>query len=321
MTQTVKWIIIFAISLLVLVKGSDYFSDSIEKVGLFFGIPAFIVGVTLVTLGTTLPELVSSLFAIARNSSEIVAGTVIGSNITNIFLVLGVAIMFCEGKVEIDHDLLHVDLPLMVGSIFLLAITVWNGVFSVREAFVCLLLFLVYLLYNINARKRERSKILGKEIKKEAREEGEMNFSTVIVILASVALIYFGAKYTIESVIHLSEIFNVGKEIIAITAVALGTSLPELVVAVSFVRKGKAEIAVGNVMGANMLNTLGVMGITGIFGDLIIPADLVIFGVPMMIIATLLYFFITQDKEITKWEGALLIIFYILFVGKVLAFL
>src|SRR4030042_7078721 len=317
MSQTIKWIIIFAASLLVLVKGSDYFSDSIEKAGLFFGIPAFIVGVVLVTLGTTLPEMVSSIVAVAKNSSEIVAGTVIGSNITNIFLILGVAIFFSKEKVEIDHELLHVDLPLMVGSVFLLSTTIWNGSFVFREALICLLLFIVYILYNVMAGERERSKVLGKEVKNEAKREGEINLRTAVVIFISAIFIYFGAKYTVESVIELSQIFNIGKEIIAITAVALGTSLPELAVGISFVRKGKGEIAVGNIMGANLLKPLGVMGISGIIGTIIIPQNLISFGVPMMIIATLLYFFITQDKEITKWEGALLIIFYILFLVKV----
>lgn len=265
--------------------------------------------------------MVSSIFAVLRNSSEIVAGTVIGSNITNIFFILGIAIIFCEKKIEIDHDLLHVDLPLMVGSTFLLSMSVWNGIFTFKEAMISLLLFAVYILYNISASERERSKILEKEIKNEARKEGELNFLTVLIILISAIFIYFGAKYTVESVIHLSYIFNIGKEIIAITAVALGTSLPELAVGISFVRKGKGEIVVGNIMGANMLNTLGVMGISGIIGNIIIPRNLILFSVPMMIIATLLFFFITQDKEITKWEGALLIIFYILFLGKALAFI
>jgi len=314
------WILVFITSLAVLIKASDYFSDAIEKVGLFFNIPAFVVGVILVTLGTTLPELASSIFAITKNSSEIVAGIVIGSNITNIFFVLGIAIILNKGKVEISRDLINVDLPLLIGSAFLLAATVWDGFFSVNEAMICLFLFAIYIIYNINAGKKSRSKELASEIKKEARREEKFNYLTVIIILASTILIYFSAKYTINSVIRLSEIFNVGKEIIAITAVALGTSLAELIVAIIFVKKGKAEIAIGNVMGANMLNTLGVMGIGGLFGGLVITNNIVSFGVPMMIIATFLFFFITQDKEITKWEGWLLLTFYIFFIGKMFKF-
>lgn len=317
MPSSVFWILIFLISLFVLVKASGYFTDAAEKIGIFFGIPAFVVGITLVTLGTTLPEMVSSIFAVVENSSEIVAGTVVGSNIANIFLVLGLAAVFSKDNIKINYNLLNVDLPLLVGAAFLFAITAWDGIFSIEEAILFLVFFIFYIYYNINKGKNKRTKELAKEVKEEYKEEG-VNSKTIIIILISALLIYFGARYTIESVIHLAQIFNVGKEILAVSVIALGTSLPELAVSITAARKGKAEMAVGNVLGANMLNTLGVMGISGMFGSLIIKPSIIYFCIPMMLAATFLYFFITQDKEITKWEGSLLLIFYLLFLGKIL---
>jgi cation:H+ antiporter len=120
----------------------------------------------------------------------------------------------------------------------------------------------------------------------------------------------------VESVINLSEILNLGKEIIAVSAVAFGTSVPELAVSLTALRKGKPEIAVGNVLGSNIFNTFVVMGVPAFFGALIIPSSILTFGLPIMLMATLLFFFITQAKVITKWEGYMLLLFYVFFIGK-----
>ncbi|GAH33655.1 unnamed protein product, partial [marine sediment metagenome] len=129
MHPTLIWIIVFVVSLFVLIKASDYFTHSAEKIGLFFGIPLFIVGATIVAVGTSLPELISSIFAVLRNSSEIVVGNVVGSNVANIFLVLGIAAIVGR-RMKLTYELIHVDLPLLIGSAFLLAVTIWDGIFS-----------------------------------------------------------------------------------------------------------------------------------------------------------------------------------------------
>ena len=318
MLPLVIWIGIFIISLVVLIKSSDYFTDSAEKVGLYFGLPAFIVGVTIVAIGTSLPELISSIFAVLENSSEIVVGNVIGSNITNIFLVLGIAAIIGK-KIKITHELIHVDLPLLVGSAFLLAVTIWDGVFTFPEALLCIGGIVLYLAYTLNTERNCEDKEIGKEMKGELKK-GKLDWKTWVILVASSLFIYLGAKYTIQSVIELSEILNIGKELIAISVVALGTSVPELMVTISAARKGNSEMAVGNVLGSNIFNSLAVMGIPALIGTLIIPQGILTFGLPMMLIATLLYFFITQDREITKWEGWLLILFYVFFIGKLFNF-
>lgn len=309
MTPLFIWTLIFIVSLFVLIKASDYFTYSAEKIGLFFGLPAFIIGVTIVSVGTSLPELVSSIFAVLNDSSEMVVGNVVGSNITNIFLILGTAAVIGE-KMQISYELIHVDLPLLMGSAFLLAITIWDGLFTLPEALLCLAAFILYLLYTISSETQQENIEI-----KAAKKTGKLDIKTLIILVVSTVFIYIGAKYTVESVVQLSEILNIGKEIIAISAVAFGTSLPELMVSVSAARKGKAEMAIGNILGSNIFNTLAVMAIPAFFGALIIPQDILTFGLPMMLIATVLYFVMTQDREITKWEGYMLIIFYVYFIG------
>ncbi|MBU1032484.1 MAG: calcium/sodium antiporter [Patescibacteria group bacterium] len=316
MPELVLWGGIFILSLLVLIRSANYFTDAAIKIGLYLGIPSFIVGVTIIAVGTSLPELISSIIAVVSESSEIVVGNVVGSNITNIFLILGITALIGK-KLKISHELIRIDLPLFIASSFLLAITIWDGKFSLPEAILCLLALAIYLSYTTSSQNQIKT------IKKQAGMDGreKKDWKTLIILIVSMGFIYLGAQYTIESVIHLSGILNIGKEIIAVTAVALGTSLPELVVCMVAAKKGNLDIVVGNILGSNIFNALAVMGIPALFGTLIIPHSILVFSLPVMIIATLLYFFITQDKQITKWEGAILIVFYIFFIGKIFGLL
>lgn len=306
---------VFVVSLFVLIKASCYFTDSAEKIGLFFGLPAFIVGVTIVSIGTSLPELVSSIFAVLRGSSEIVVGNVVGSNITNIFLILGIVAIVGK-RMKIAYELAHVDLPILMGSAFLFAVMIWDGVLTLPEALLLISGIVIYFLYTISSEREHVDVEIKKEMKEKLQRKRKLNAKTVVILILSVFFIYIGARYTIESVIELSEMLNVGKDLIAISAVALGTSLPELAVSIVAVRKRKPEIAIGNILGSNIFNTFVVMGIPALFGVLIIPQSILTFGLPMMLIATLLFFFITHKKEITKWEGYLLLLFYVFFIGK-----
>ncbi len=326
MSELFIWIGVLLISLFILIKSSDYFTDSAEKIGIWLGIPAFFIGVTIVAIGTSLPELISSIIAVFSNSSEIVIGNVLGSNIANIFLILGIAGIIARKELKISRNLLHVDLPFLLGTCFLLAIMVWDGKFTFFEGILSLVVLIIYSFYLIKSREKPEKEV-RKQLRgvkgelanykiKKIKPRKKLSIRIWVILFISIIFIYLGAKYTIESVIRLSDLLNIGKEIIAVSVVALGTSLPELAVTFSAAKKGKPEIAVGNILGSNIFNILAVMGIPALFGVLIIPAHILAFTLPVMIIATLMFLFITLNKEITKWEGWLLFIFYILFVVK-----
>lgn len=315
MLEALIWIGIFAVSLAVLIYASDSFTESASKLGLFFGLSPFIVGVTIVAIGTSLPELVSSLVAVYRDTSEIVASNVIGSNITNIFLIVGVAAVI-SSPMKINYDLISVDLPMLVGSAILLYFTISDDFFTTGEALLCLIGFVIYLVYII----REGQEDNDQQIDEEVNSTRFVIVNLAIVILGAV-FIFVGANYTIESIIKLSEIFHLGTEIIAVTVVALGTSLPELVVTISAARKGNAEVAIGNVVGSNIFNSLIVMGVPGLIKPLDIPDDILINALPVMLAATLLFFFVTQDKQVTQWEGLLFFVLYGWFVGHIFGWL
>ncbi len=314
MLELIPHLALFIVSLTVLIKASDYFTVSAEKIGLYFGIPAFIVGVTIVALGTSLPELVSSIIAVQAGASEIVPGNVIGSNIANILLIIGVVAILAK-RLDISYELIHVDLPLLIGSAFLLAATIWDGVFTWQEGILCMAGIFLYLMYTVKSTSDE-NKGLSSKLKSIFKTKNKLEWHTPVILVLSAIFIFLGAKFTIDSIINLSNILNIGKEVIALSAVALGTSLPEMMVSISAAKKGNAEMAVGNVLGSNIFNSFVVMGIPSFIGAITIPAEIIAFSLPIMLASTFLYFFITQDKQITRWEGGLLIIFYAFFIGK-----
>ncbi len=296
------WIIVFVAGLAVLVKASDLFVNAAEKIGQSFGMPHFIIGVVIVGAGTSLPELVSSVLAVIGGTSEIVVGNVLGSNMTNIFLILGIAGVVGK-KLHIAYDMLEIDLPIFLGAALLIAFMIYDGNFSRGEAIICLLGLFLFVLNTLKGQKQK-----GKDtVRKPA------GVRAWAMLPAGSVLIFLGAKYTVDSVIALSKIFNIGAEIIALSAVALGTSLPEVLVTITAARKGKPEMAIGNVMGSNIFNSFAVMGISGLIGSLHIPEDVISFALPFSIAATFLYVIIIADRKINLWEGFLLLLFYLFF--------
>jgi len=314
MLDILFWVGVFIASLCVLIKASGFFTDSAEKIGLLFGISPFIVGVTIVAFGTSMPEIITSVIAVLKDSSEIVVGNVVGSNIANIFLVFGLTAIIAK-KMTIAHDIIKVDLPFLIGSACLLAASIWDGSFNRVEALLCLAAMVIYLLYTVSTEAKHKDPLLEKELEEKV-EKKESPVKVWVVLVVSAFFIYLGANYTIESIITLSQMLGIGKELIAVSAVAFGTSLPELVVTITAVRKGNPEIAVGNILGSNVFNALAVMGIPALLGTLIIPPSIITFALPMMLIATILFVFMTLDKEIANWEGWLLLLLYVFFIGK-----
>ena len=313
MPAELLWSLIFLVSIGVLVFSSSRFIVAAEIIGLAFNLPRFLIGVTIVAAGTSLPELVSSSLAVIRGSSEIVIGNVIGSNISNILLVLGVVAVFSK-TIRIEHEILNVDLPLFIGSAFMLTLFIWDQNFSLFEAILSAAGLVVYFIYALRSESSVVS--LTGEIAELEEKPPRPKATTWLLLIGSAALIYFSADFTVRSIIKLSELFQIGSEVIALSAVALGTSLPELSVSIMAARKGNADMAVGNVLGSNIFNSFAVMAIPSFFGHLEIPQSVLTFSLPLMVVASLLYFFIAQNKTISRWEGLMLIILYIYFIGQ-----
>jgi len=299
----ITFILIAAASLAVLLVASDWFIDSAEKIGLSFGISPFIIGVTIVAFGTSLPELAASIASVFSGTTEIVVGNVVGSNITNILLVLGMTALVGK-SFKLDFDIWDVDMPLLLGSAFLMYFALQDGHFSTIEA-ILFLLALIGFLYNSVANSES-----GEE-----EHRPTVRAMDIGKLIAGGVLVYFGAKYTIYGIEGVSVLAGISPEIISLTFVALGTSLPEVVVSISAAKKGKHAIAVGNVLGSNLFNTYAVMSIPSFLGDLVIPPGVISFGLPFMVATTIMFGAMTFSKRINKWEGVLLLIFYLYYLS------
>lgn len=318
----VLWVFIFIVSVIALVKSADWFTEGAEELGVYLGMPVYVVGLTIVAMGTSLPELVSSIFAVARGSSEIVAGNAVGSNITNICLVLAVGAIVA-GRLTVTREIVQVDLPILMSATALLGLTALDGTISRLDGALLLIGAIIYGVYGLLMSRPTRATQVKVEavVKEDIKpERGRLRPMAYVKLAGGAAILYFAAEYTIRSVVELSDLLDIGKDVIAISAVALGTSLPELVVSIMAARRGKLEIAIANVLGSNVFNAFAVVGIPALIAPLTVTQPVLTIGLPFMAVATILYFFMSQDREVTRWEGMPLVLLYILFIATLFGF-
>lgn len=296
--------IIFVVSLAVLLLGSDWLIESAEKIGLSFGISPFIIGVTIVAFGTSLPELATSIASVFSGTSEVVVGNVIGSNIANILLVLGLTAIVGKG-IKLDFNIMDVDGPLLLISAIFFYFAVYDLHFSLIEA-ILFLLALLFFLYSTVAGNIESD-----------QERPTVKAKSYMLLVVGGIMVYIGATYTIYALEIIAGNMGVSPSIIALTVVAIGTSLPEVIVSMAAAKKGKHAIAVGNVLGSNIFNTYGVMAVPSFFGDLKISEEILAFPVPFMLAMTFLFAFVVMSNKISKWEGVMLILLFGFYISQV----
>lgn len=324
------WIIVFSLTLTLMIKGADWFLDSAEKIGLSLGLSPFIVGVTIVGLGTSFPELFASLMAVLQGANEIVTSNAIGSNVSNILLIIGFSAVV-GGGLAVTKNLIDLDLPMLVAATVLLLGVAYDGIITRPESILLVISYVIYFSYTIFHKEtvREKDSVSKKDIANELNVKANkpstkkitISWKDYLLLIIGILCLIFGAKYMIQSVIILSEMFQISPAIISITAVAIGTSLPELIVSLKAARSGKSEVAVGNIFGSNAFNSLMVIGIPGLFGTLNIDQQTFWIGIPAMLVATIMFTISGISRKIHKWEGAMYLLVYILFIGKIIGFL
>lgn len=315
------------VALWALVKGADWFLLASERTGLRLGMTPFAIGVVITGVGTSLPELASSVAAVLQGVPEIVAANVVGSNVANILLIIGVAVTIGR-KAVISKDLIDLELPLLAISTILFLGVAYDGAISPIESVLLLLAYGVYFVYAISHKEELESHLSG-TVERITGEAWTGRFRNGflkewaarrdhLMLIIGAAFLIIGAKYVIDSVIALAEILHIAVAVITITAVALGTSLPELVVSVRAALAKKFDISVGNILGSNIFNALVIIGLPGIFTTLPLDPVTHAIGLPFMALATLLFIFSGISRNLYNWEGLMFILLYVLFVFKLL---
>lgn len=326
--MTLIWIIIFIASLFILSKAADFFTTASEKIGSAFRLPQFVTGILIVALGTSLPELVTSIFGIARGEAGILSGNVIGSTIANIFLGLGLVVVISRRIAKFNWDSVSNDMPFLIGAGILLTLTITDGSFKFYEAIIFLLGYIIYVIYSLQIRKMNRREIredLKKEIQSRRRSKKEEEehhnkqkeiLKTAAIFILSLVAIIVSAKYVVDSVIAIATVVGLGTSALAASVIAIGTSLPEISVAISSAKKGHFDMVIGNIMGSNIFNILVVFGLVGLFTDIPINQQVIYLILPMMGAAILIQWLVTMDKKITVTEGLMMTLLYITFIAK-----
>jgi len=318
--ELILWTAVFLFAMVVMVAGSDIFLKNAQTLGLQMGLSSFTVGVFIVGFGTSLPELTTALIAMFTEPSIVVANAV-GSNIANMLLIGG-ALAFVGKKVVIDKDLMDAELPFFVISTVLFAAIVFDGAVSFAEAVLLAGTFFVYFFYQFTT--EGGSETVPKEAEK-GLQKGLFSFlhnsnvTTVLFLLLGLCGLILGARYVVESISWLATYAGIAPGILAIIVLALGTSLPELVVSLQALATNKLSLAIGNIFGSNAFNILMVVGIPGLFTTLPLGIPTLTIGVPALIGISFIFFVIGIARKLYRWEGILFFMMYIFFISQLLA--
>lgn len=319
--ELIFWAFVFVASLAVMIRGANLFLRHAEEVGIAVGLSSFTVGVIIVGFGTSLPELTSSLIAVFKGVPEIVAANAIGSNIANILLIGG-ALAFFGKKVVIDRDLLDAELPFFVISTALFAEIAFDGSITRVESLLLATTFAVYLVYLFSDEYSSGTRV--KAVEQEVHRDRfhfvkHFDVRSLGLMALGLGALLAGAKFVIDAVLVLAEGLAISPGLISITAIAVGTSLPELVVSIQALRQNKHTMAIGNIFGSNAFNILMAVGVPGLF--VVLPFDEPTFtvGLPVLLVSSFIFLVIGLARKLYRWEGIMFFVLYIFFMMQLAA--
>lgn len=255
----------FAVGLVLIVKGADWLTDGASSIARRFRVSSLVIGLTIVAFGTSMPEMVVSLFSAIQGKTSMAIGNVVGSNIFNTLAIMGVTAMICP--VICTKQNLHVDIPLSVWvSGLLLLLSLFGGGLAWYDGVILLFGCVAFILYSIYLAKRGR-----KDNAKDEETLGEKKMSqwkAILMFIVGIASLVFGGNWMVDGASGIASLLGVSDAIIAVTIVAAGTSFPELMTSVVAARKGDTDMAMGNVVGSNIINILLILGVSSVIAPL-----------------------------------------------------
>jgi len=319
-------IVILIAALAGVVKGADWFLGAAEKVGVSLRLPPFILGVILVGFGTSLPELATSVAAIADGVDTVTIANVAGSNIANILVILGLSTI-ALGTIKFDKDLIDLDIPLLVGITALFSLLLLDGELGRGDGVLLLIGFVGYILYSLGYREdnaHHKGLIsLVASITKGSKNSVEKRKNligpfTILILLGSVALLGLSSKFAVDSLLSIVEQVDIGVAVLSFFALAIGTSLPELTVSIKALKQGKGDLVVGNVIGSSMFNILLIGGVASILKPQVVDLSILPWIITGLGLSVLLLMAGSISKRIHLWEGMVYILIYLTIAGKII---
>ena len=294
-------IVLLALGFVMLVKGANWFVDGASNIAAKFKIPQLVIGLTIVAMGTSSPEAAVSITAALHGNAEITIVNVMGSNILNILLILGLSASI--SRLAVAKSTVWIEIPFLLLVSGLLYVQGLDGTISLLDGAIQLLLFAAYLTYLL---------IMAKKFPDEnPKTPKQMKlWKAILATVGGLAMVIVGSDLAVDASTTIARIMGLSERFIGLTVVALGTSLPELFTSAAAARKGNADIAIGNIVGSNVFNTLFVVGLSALITPVPFAADFLFDTVIAAGAALLLWVCCMKDKSLKRWHGVLMLLGY-----------
>ena len=292
-----------------LIKGADFFVDGSSAVAKRFRVPSIIIGLTIVAMGTSLPEAAVSITASITNNNTLAVSNVTGSNIFNLMMVCGICALF--RPLPVDKGTLKKEFPFsIVCAALLLGLGAWGMSLNQIDGAIFCVIFVGFIGWMVRAAVKARREMPG--VEQEADDKPLMpTWQSAICIVGGAAAIAVGGDWVVDGAVVIAQAFNISQTIIGLTVVALGTSLPELVTGIVAARKGEVDMAIGNVIGSNIFNILFVLGAAATISPIPFLMENVYDIIILLAVSLLVWVFGWSRKAIERFEGAVMVLIYI----------
>ena len=295
-------LLLLALGFVMLVKGADWFVEGSSGIADRFGIPQLVIGLTIVAMGTSAPEAAVSVTAALKGTANIAIGNVVGSNIMNVLVILGLAAAITP--IAVAKTTVRYEIPFMlVITLLLMGFGYLGGSVNLWEGIILWVLFISYLLYMLWLAKT------GQAESEEIEVKGSL-WKLLAMVVIGLVLIVWGSDVTVDAATKLAKAFGVSDQFIGLTIVALGTSLPELFTSVSAAMKGKADIAIGNIVGSNIFNILFVIGTSALIIPVTFVSSFVVDCLVAVAAGVLLWLFVFRKQKLTRIGGITMLVGY-----------
>lgn len=298
-------LLFLTLGFVLLVKGADWFVEGAASIADKFGIPQIVIGLTIVAMGTSAPEAAVSISAALKGSAEITIGNVLGSNILNVLIILGLTAIV--RSIFVQRTTIFYEIPMVIGITVLLAVMgLHNNIVGRLEGVILMGCMVVYTMYLLRLAKRG---VVENEELDEYAESASMGRLIILVIIGVVAIVW-GSDIAVNAATSIARIFGMSERFIGLTIVALGTSLPELVTSVTAALKGNSDIAVGNIVGSNLFNIMFVVGITAIITPVVYAPAFKIDSLVAIGAVVLLWLCVFRKQTLNRLHGIIMLACY-----------
>lgn len=302
--QIVIQLLLLVVGFVLLMKGADWFVEGASKIADKLGIPQLVIGLTIVAMGTSLPEAAVSITSALKGSAEITIGNVVGSNIFNVLIILGLTAVICV--IPVQKSTVRYEIPFtIVITIILAVLGLTDNTVGRAEGVILWVLMIVYLLYLLRLAKN------GQPL--EDIPEADKNdkvWKMLLMVIVGGAMIVLGSDVTVDAATELAVMFGMSERFIGLTIVAFGTSLPELVTSVTAGLKGKTDIAVGNIVGSNIFNILFVVGTTALITPVVYSAEFLADSLIAIAAVVLLLVCVLRKQRLSRLGGVIMLVGY-----------